>query len=436
MGSISGKADHRPGVAELFAGVGGFRLGLEGFGAQLRASWSDYEFARGSGWKVVWSNQWEPGRRHQHASDCYVARFGSEGHHSRDIKIVLDDLETGRIEIPRHELLVGGFPCQDYSVATTLGRSRGLEGAKGALWWQIERLVRILDERGQAPRKLFFENVDRLLKSPAQNRGRDFAVILRSLVNLGYLVEWRVVNAADYGFPQRRRRVFIVGHRLMDFGLTCAPEVFIGKAGTLAKAFPIEVKRDRLLETGFLDDLLRGPNAVVRPGAPSPFLQAGLAVDGQFWTQDLVPRRELPQPLSTVVVKSRVPRRFYLDADEESSWRRLKSAKRERRVHPSGFEYKFAEGGIAFPDPLSKPARTITTAEGGTSPSRLRHVISTSGRRLRRLTPVELERLNGFPDGWTDIGMTDAQRAFMMGNALVVGLVQRVGLQLRKDLGG
>src|SRR6185436_11149332 len=111
---------------------------------------------------------------------------------------------------PDFDMLVGGFPCQDYSVARTLSQAKGLEGKKGVLWWQIHR---ILKEKKTKPNLLLLENVDRLLKSPVKQRGRDFAVMLKSLSDLGYIVEWRVINAADYGMPQRRRRVFIFGYR-------------------------------------------------------------------------------------------------------------------------------------------------------------------------------------------------------------------------------
>src|ERR1700739_2931070 len=171
-------------VIELFAGVGGFRIGLE------KAS-KEYN--------VVWSNQWEPSTKKQDASEIYVKRFGSKGHSNKDIANVATK------DIPDHDLLVGGFPCQDYSVATTLKNSKGLQGKKGVLWWQIHR---ILSEKKKKPKYLFLENVDRLLKSPATQRGRDFAVMLASLSDLGYIVEWRIINAADYGMPQRRRRVF------------------------------------------------------------------------------------------------------------------------------------------------------------------------------------------------------------------------------------
>lgn len=177
-------------VVELFAGVGGFRIGLEG---------------ASDAYDTIWNNQWEPSTVRQDASLVYKARFGAKGHSNTDINLVPTSL------IPDHDLLVGGFPCQDYSVASTLSKSGGIEGKKGVLWWQI---YRILEEKSdRRPAYIFFENVDRLLSSPAKQRGRDFAIILSSLSDLGYTVEWRVINAAEYGMPQRRRRTYIVGYR-------------------------------------------------------------------------------------------------------------------------------------------------------------------------------------------------------------------------------
>ena len=197
-------------VAELFAGVGGFRIGL----------------AR-AGLKTVFSNQWEPSTKIQHASSVYVANFGEDGHSSIDI---------AKVErIPTNfDVLVGGFPCQDYSVAKTLRSAKGLRGKKGVLWWEILRLVEL-----HKPKFVFLENVDRLLKSPSNQRGRDFAVMLRTLSDAGYVVEWRVVNAAEYGFPQRRIRVFIVARRGKTLGNSVKPFDYITKSGILARALPV-----------------------------------------------------------------------------------------------------------------------------------------------------------------------------------------------------
>ena len=174
---------------DLFAGVGGFRLGLK---------------KAPSMYKIVWSNQWEPSKKNQIASDIYEKRFGKKNHSNEN----LADVSTK--DIPDFDLLCGGFPCQDYSVARTLSQAEGIKGKKGVLWWQIHRII---DEKKNKPAFLLLENVDRLLKSPANQRGKDFAIILASLADLGYIVEWRVINAAEYGMPQRRRRVFILGYR-------------------------------------------------------------------------------------------------------------------------------------------------------------------------------------------------------------------------------
>ena len=148
-------------IAELFAGIGGFRIGFEATNKQL-PKFAGYKAERDKKYfDVVWSNQWEPSTKAQHASVVYENRFGKLGHCNMDISQV----EVS--EIPDHDLLVGGFPCQDYSVATTLKNSKGLIGKKGVLWWSIHR---ILTERSNKPKYLFLENVDRLLISPSGQR--------------------------------------------------------------------------------------------------------------------------------------------------------------------------------------------------------------------------------------------------------------------------
>jgi DNA (cytosine-5)-methyltransferase 1 len=201
-------------VIELFAGVGGFRLGLE-------RSESDY--------KIVWSNQWEPSTKVQHASMVYENNWGKEGHSNVDINSVNTD------DIPGHDLLCGGFPCQDYSVASTTKNSKGLIGKKGVLWWSIHK---ILSEVKSPTKYLFLENVDRLLISPSNKRGRDFAIILKSLSDLGYCVEWRVINAADFGMPQRRRRVYILAYHKTSNIKVNKPLEWIESEGVFATAFP------------------------------------------------------------------------------------------------------------------------------------------------------------------------------------------------------
>ncbi|MBQ9020746.1 MAG: DNA (cytosine-5-)-methyltransferase, partial [Eggerthellaceae bacterium] len=190
-------------VAELFAGVGGFRLGLDGYS---NPDYPDFDMPAAGSYKTVWANQWEPpgNESKQFAWRCYEQRFGEGSCINEDIAKVLDDYEQGLIDIPDVDMVVGGFPCQDYSVAKPLSQSGGIDGKKGVLWWEIYRFLLL-----KKPQFVLLENVDRLLKSPASQRGRDFAIMLACFANLGYAVEWRVINSAEYGFPQRRKRVYI-----------------------------------------------------------------------------------------------------------------------------------------------------------------------------------------------------------------------------------
>jgi DNA (cytosine-5)-methyltransferase 1 len=395
-------------VAELFAGVGGFRLGLAA-----------------AGWKTTFSNQWEPSTKAQHASDVYVANFGPEGHSNEDIATVDD--------IPNVDMIVGGFPCQDYSVAKSLNSSKGLAGKKGVLWWEILRLV-----RKKKPKYLFLENVDRLLKSPSTQRGRDFAVMLKTLGDEGYVIEWRVVSASDYGFPQRRIRVFIVAKRTKQKPSNI--DEFILKKGILARALPVS---STFLEKGEIN-LSESPDVISKSFnkglGKSPFLNSGVYFLGNAYTMKTSPAyKGVKAVLGDVVLDdNEVPPEYRVSLDRLKEWEYLKGAKTIERVHKeSGTTYNYAEGKMAFPDLLTNPSRTILTGEGGASPSRFKHIIKTK-KGYRRLTPLELERLNGFPDNWTAKGaggapISDARRAFFMGNALIVGLIQRVGKVLAQD---
>uniref|UniRef100_UPI00404A1D9A DNA (cytosine-5-)-methyltransferase n=1 Tax=Gelidibacter sp. TaxID=2018083 RepID=UPI00404A1D9A len=399
-------------VAELFAGVGGFRLGLEK-----------------SNYKVIWSNQWEPSTKAQHASMVYEARFGKENHSNKDIATVPID------EIPDHDLLVGGFPCQDYSVATTLQNSKGLKGKKGVLWWSIQR---ILEEKKTKPKYLFLENVDRLLKSPAKQRGRDFAVMLQSLNDLGYAVEWRVINAAEYGMPQRRRRVFFIGyHKSTEVykRLTKSEKIdWLTVDGTIANAFPVN-KTNTIHEVELKGDLVELTNNFNKNKKESPFQNTGLLLNGKVYTTKTEPNYDGKRVvLGDILQNGEVTPDFFINEKDKDKWEYLKGAKNIERTSPDGFVYKYSEGGMIYPDALDNASRTIITGEGGKSPSRFKHVV-VSDRGLRRLTPIELERLNMFPDNHTKLdGITDTKRAFFMGNALVVGVIEKIGEELYKQI--
>lgn len=399
-------------VVELFAGVGGFRIGLE------RAS--DH-------FKTVWSNQWEPSTKRQDASLVYSERFGLEGHSNQDINTVPTD------SIPECDMLVGGFPCQDYSVATTLNRSGGIEGKKGVLWWQI---YRILNEAKHKPEFLFFENVDRLLKSPATQRGRDFAIILASLSDLGYDVEWRVINAAEYGMPQRRRRTYILGYKRGSkiANKAAQPEDWILENGIFAHAFPAD--RENALKyfkiEGKIDEVSSHFNKL---GNKLDFENAGYMSERNVYTLKTTPTYVGPYlTLGQITLPEKeVPEEFFIPDEEVSKWEYLKGSKSFMRTNAEGFQYKYSEGAMAFPDALDRASRTIITGEGGKGPSRFKHVIKTTSGRYRRLTPIELERLNMFPDDHTK-GCSDMRRAFLMGNALVTGVVERTAISLQNLL--
>ncbi len=409
---------HSQRVIELFAGVGGFRIALER-----------------SGWKTVWSNQWEPSTKTQHASSCYVANFGPEGHSNEDIEVAVNRFENGEEQLPDAEMIVGGFPCQDYSVAKSLGSSAGLEGKKGVLWWQIHRLVSL-----RKPKVVFLENVDRLLKSPSKQRGRDFAIMLRTLGNLGYQIEWKVLNAADFGFSQRRIRVFIVAIRsdvAKEKGLNFA-DFFTH--GVLSNAF-VASSYSEQNQFSLAEDPEEISDNFNLAGKGSPFLNSGVYADGVVLTA-----RASYQSSTLVSGKladalepdSKVPPGYWIASERLGEWEFLKGAKSLERISKTGHVYSYSEGKMAFPDSLDRPSRTILTGEGGSSPSRFKHIVQTSGG-FRRLLPIELERLNGFPDDWTKLDsegneISDVKRAFFMGNALVVGLVEIAGRAIKERL--
>lgn len=416
-------------VAELFAGVGGFRLGLEGW--NNKSALSNYKEEFESPFEVVWSNQWEPSTKIQHASMVYESRFGKENHSNQDIASV----EVS--EIPDHDLLVGGFPCQDYSVATTLKNSKGLIGKKGVLWWSIHK---ILSEKENKPKYIFLENVDRLLISPSGQRGRDFAIILKSLNDLGYAVEWRVINAAEYGMPQRRKRIFILAYLQNTSIYNKIKETslndWISTEGTLASAFPIQ--SDNILfpnEFNLNEDIVEISENFNKYGKKGMFENTGIMINGFVTTIKTKPSYEDKFTiLKDIIQNGEVTDEFYINEEDLDKWFYLKGAKKEMRKNAQGFEYNYSEGGMIFPDPLDKPSRTIITGEGGKSPSRFKHVIKTK-RGYRRLSPVELERLNMFPDNHTEYnGITDTKRAFFMGNALVVGVIEKIGKELYKKI--
>lgn len=402
-------------VIELFAGVGGFRIGLndiKGFDKNGKA-------IENRDWDFVWANQWEPSTKIQHAYDCYVTRFGNECSNQS-----ITDVDKSTI--PEHTLLVGGFPCQDYSVAHTLSKEKGIEGKKGVLFWDIAAVL----ETKNTP-FILLENVDRLLKSPAKQRGRDFGIMLRTLYDLGYNVEWRVINAADYGAAQRRRRTFIFGwQRKLKYNNIVSNsgyQRYLYKDGLFAKCFPVEQSSESSINGISL--LTYKDTVEMTKIFKAQFENTGVMIDGVVYTEKTVPIVERPITLGEIRETRTGLDEYILSGKKLEKFEYLRGSKKIPRKRPDGSEYFYSEGAMSPFDSLDLPGRTMLTSEG--SVNRSTHIIPDKETgKLRLLTPIEAERLQSFPDDWTNTGMPENRRYFMMGNALVTKVINRIEPEL------
>lgn len=400
-------------VAEMFAGVGGFHLGLS------RAS-DVYE--------VVWADQFEPARKNQFAYNIYKTRFPNTNVVNKDISLV------NKFKIPDMDLLVGGFPCQDYSVASS--SAKGLYGKKGVLWWDIKDVI-----EAKWPKFIFLENVDRLLTSPGTKSGqpgRDFGMILRTLADLGYGVTWKMVNAADYGYPQRRRRTFIFAVRedtkfketmnkilqgsinqINEFILNMPPLSNSLKNRAIGQVTNVNLNKIIKL-SDFSDDFK------INGG----FRKTGFMIDGQVYMADFEPDVRQPKTLRKIIEPDNLDEKLYLTKEMEDKFAKLKGGFRTTKISKTGYEYPYGMGKIAFPDSLDYPARTMVTSEH--TVSRMSHVVRDPGNnKLRLISPEEAEQINTFPVGWTrGENITPSNRYFTMGNALVVDLVKEISEQI------
>ena len=394
-------------ILEMFAGVGGFRVGLE------RAN-KDFFVTK-------WSNQWEPAKKAQHAFDCYDTHFKDSENLNVDIATVPDEF----FKKNKIDLIVGGFPCQDYSVARSLSGELGIQGKKGVLFWEIVRAIEL-----SKPKYALLENVDRLLKSPSKQRGRDFSIMLGALNDLGYSVEWRVINAAEYGFAQRRRRVFIFVYRNDDEFYNSQnnynDEEIIFSKGLFAQEFPVE---DYAVKNRFSTGELPSDLVELSDTYSAQIFNTGIMRNGQFTSSQTEPKFVSPITLGEILVdEDIVDEKYYLTNAQIEKFEYLKGAKKVKRTSTTGHEYIFSEGGMPLTDPLDRPGRTMLTSES--TVNRSTHVVDVNGRK-RFLTPVECERLNGFPDDWTNM-MPNRMRYFCMGNALVTHIIERIGNRIEK----
>lgn len=406
-------------VAELFAGVGGFRVGLN----DITGVGEDGRAIEKKDWEFVWANQFEPSTKTQHAFDCYVKRFGLENHSNQDIH------QVDKSTIPEHTLLVGGFPCQDYSVARSLNNEKGIEGKKGVLFWDIKAVL-----EHKKPPFVLLENVDRLLKSPSSQRGRDFAVILKTFDDLGYCVHWRVLNAGDYGMPQKRRRVFIFAfQKTLKFAQQLlAKEVDIDRANFFSSVFPVsEVVQAQSFSLNIYAEVLDVSN-LYKEGK---FEDMGIMQNGQVWHAKPKVKDEVVYPLVKVIQQANKYQendiqQYIVPNDKLDKWKYLKGGKRIERTAANGHQYVYSEGAMAFPEKMDEPARTMLTSEG--TLNRSSHIIFDEKiQQYRILTPVECELIQMFPPNWTDT-MPNRNRYFMMGNALVTGIIKRLEPKLKE----
>jgi len=351
---------------ELFAGIGGFRNGLESVEPQKfqgeklcnRGNSNSIESAKRkqSDFTCVYANEFD-----KYAAQIYEKNYGErritekcntdgrtkpdtnggDGSGGRTHTDCVDtrDIRTVKAEeIPDHDLLTAGFPCQSFSIA---GKRKGFDDTRGTLFFDIARIL-----KAKNPRLLFLENVKGLL---SHDSGSTFKTIISTLTELGYDLQWQVLNSKNFGVPQNRERVFIIGH----IRGTSRPQVF-----------PIGVRNEQ--------------NEIKRLGHMEGFRRYNQTYD------------------ETGVVEA---------------------------LDTSG-------GGGHQPCVISKTVR----AGGRKSPhgSKQNWDSYEVGGRIRRLTPTECERLQGFPDGWTE-GVSDTQRYKCLGNAVTTNVVTAIGKEIARS---
>ena len=413
-------------VFSMFDGVGGFIVGLNN---------ADPIY-----FETLYSNQYEPSRKTQDAYEVGCYRFPNIEHIPTDVALIPDE-KYKEMRENGVDMIVGGFPCQDYSVARSKKNEMGIEGKKGVLFWEIIRATKTIK-----PKYLILENVDRLLKAPSNQRGRDFAIMLGAFNQLGYSVEWRVINAADYGRAQRRRRVFFFVYKndtpwakkidkefeVVDEKTFDTYKSYIFEKGLFAKQFP--VKSSPIKKRVHFNHLAEDLAEISDNFKDGMMWNSGVMRHGFFYTADTEPLgNEEPITLGDIVVpENEVPDSYYITGDKLEKFKYLRGPKKLTRTSADGHKYIYSEGGMSEYDSLELPGRTMLTSEG--SVNRSTHLLKIDGK-YRLITPIEAERLQDFPDDWTKykqnskgevVEVSDRMRMFFMGNALVTGIVTRI----------
>jgi DNA (cytosine-5)-methyltransferase 1 len=315
---------------ELFAGIGGFRKGLEAT----------------NNFKYVWANEWD-----KYANSVYRKNYGECD--ARDLRTIRAD------EIPEADMLVGGFPCQSFSIA---GKRGGFEDTRGTLFFEI---IRIAKEK--RPSILLLENVRGLLN---HEQGRTFATIISALDEIGYNVQWEVLNTKNFGIPQSRERVFIIA---------------TARERGFKQIFPLEKSNARDLKKIQERFIIRGRNK----NASGCLDTRGVNRYG---------RADLDNLIYAIPV--------------------LTPERKEKRQNGRRFKEH------------NDPMFTLTAQD--------KHGIF-DGYDVRRLTPIERERLQGFPDDWTAYGhdrkeMSDTQRYKMCGNAVSTNVIREIGERISDEM--
>jgi len=376
--------------AEMFSGIGGFRFGL--------GKW---------GWSCVWANDVD-----KYACQIYRKNFG-EG------ELVEGDItKIEPKDIPDFDLLTAGFPCQSFSLA---GKRKGFQDIRGTMFYEVVRVA-----SAKRPKLLLLENVKGLLSN---DNGKTFGTILEELGNIGYWCEWQTLNSKHFGVPQNRERVFIVGHLRSEpskqifpigeigesFGESCGKAQgtrsrIRGDCASVDSRTGSTARGQHLVASALIQSQGREPHIETRKDGVSHALKGKGGWEGNY------------------LVANTLSHRYGKDGSENLiQIGELWEGSQCRVYDPNGISPTLHKSG-GNTEPMI--ANTLDTS--GWLRKQGRHEIGKHGLtdyRIRRLTPTECERLQGFPDGWTE-GVSDTQRYKLLGNAVTTNVIQFLGERL------
>jgi DNA (cytosine-5)-methyltransferase 1 len=415
----------------LFTGIGGFELGIQqadellrnAHGGQKRRSKANQKAAQGQG---LFSTQGKDTRAKKRSARAGTSNDANQGplcvgyseidksaiaiyqRHYPEQKNYGDIRKIKPKKLPDFDLLVGGFPCQSFSIA---GKRLGFKDTRGTLFFDIARIIKI-----KRPRLLLLENVKGLL---SHDEGRTFSVIIRTLDELGYDIQWQVLNSKDFGVPQNRERIFIVGH----LRGTPRPEIF---------PFTENNSEDIILPT--ITTRITADSNGTYVGKKSP--QVGTYrthKDGQGF------RRSKSGLVPTIPARAREDGSGQpVILQKSQDWREKRKLRRFEKISPT----IRANMGDNHPMILASRGRNSTNSKtmeqrfeankNGTTntlTSVQKDNLLLNQTKIRRLTPKECERLQGFPDDWT-ASVSDTQRYKTLGNAVTVNVVRKIALHL------